>query len=105
MQVYLALGGRSSRDDLTGRAVHDGKPTPDFCLAVARDPQKALGINVVQILGTDDELAKPKPDIAGFVNDAGVLVIGPASIVNARTFLAVYDVRVEDGLVALRPRG
>ena len=40
-----------------------------------------------------DELAKDKPDLSTATNDAGVLLVGPRTVMRARTSLAIYDLR------------
>jgi hypothetical protein len=71
------------------------KVTNDLFLQMARDPAKyrAMGLNLALVAGTEEELAKPTPEIAGTVNDGGVVLIGPRPALAARTVFAAYDLR------------
>jgi hypothetical protein len=71
------------------------KVTPEWLLALAREPRKLAGqgVNVALMAGTAEELAKPAPEIGGTVNDGGVLLIGPRAALRTRTVFAAYDLR------------
>ncbi|HUO10269.1 MAG TPA: hypothetical protein VM008_18325 [Phycisphaerae bacterium] len=50
-------------------------------------------LNILLLPGTDDELHKPTPALASWINSAGILFIGPAATTHEPNLLAVFDTR------------
>jgi hypothetical protein len=89
--LAVTATGKRAQEALAKAA--GGLSPPGLAVALAQDPEKFPGVSVAFLPGTAEELAKAAPALGVTVTDGGVALVGPTAALDARTVLAVFDLR------------
>ena len=91
----LSVAARKATDALNAfiKQQTTADPLVQLVQSLSSKSSPDADLNLLLLAGTAEELQKPRPSLGSYINNAGILLIGPAATTHPPAILAIYDLR------------